>query len=147
MKTIRKIGKKSRLSGVKGFTLIELMIVIAIVALLVTLAMPSYKQFVRKSKRGEAQQMLMNWANLQEIWRSNHPLYAPIAAAPTGIPAPVHPDGVYTFSLTVQTPPTATEYTLTATATGDQLKDKQAGVICSPMSITQANARTPAACW
>ncbi|MCH8058598.1 MAG: prepilin-type N-terminal cleavage/methylation domain-containing protein [Proteobacteria bacterium] len=44
-----------------GFSLIELMIVIVIVAILVSLAYPSYIQYVRKSKRGEAQQLLINY--------------------------------------------------------------------------------------
>ena len=43
-----------------GFTLIELMVVIGIVAILVALAMPSYSNYVRKANRGEAQQLLMN---------------------------------------------------------------------------------------
>ena len=87
MKNMRKSFKK----GVFGFSLIELMIVIVVVAVLVALAIPSYKQFVRKSNRGEAQQLLMNWANLQEIWRSNHTLYAKEATTltpPDGIPIP-----------------------------------------------------------
>ena len=49
----------------KGFTLIELMIVIAVVAILVALAIPSYAQYIRKANRGEAQQLLMNYANNQ----------------------------------------------------------------------------------
>ena len=54
---------------VKGFTIIELMIVILIVAILVALAYPSYINYVRKAKRGEAQQLLLNWSINQEIWR------------------------------------------------------------------------------
>ena len=147
MNTRRKTGSKTRLKRITGFTLIELMIVVGIVALLVALALPSYKDFVRKSRRGEAQQMLMNWANLQEIWRSNHTTYGDDVAVPNGIPLPVDPDGVYTFSLGAPNPPTATAYVLTATATGDQLKDKQAGRPCSPLTLNQANAKTPAVCW
>ncbi len=58
---------------IKGFTIIELMIVLIIVAILVALAYPSYIQYVRKAKRGEAQQLLLNWSINQEIWRSNNP--------------------------------------------------------------------------
>ncbi|NIP17772.1 MAG: prepilin-type N-terminal cleavage/methylation domain-containing protein, partial [Xanthomonadales bacterium] len=80
-----------------GLTLIELLVVLAIVSLLVALALPSYQAYVRKANRGEAQQLLMNWANLQEIWRSNHTTYADDVAAPNGIPLPTHSN--YVFSL------------------------------------------------
>jgi len=122
----------------RGFSLIELMIVVALVAILVALALPSYTAYVRKANRGEAQQLLLNWANNQEIWRANDSDYATTAE----IPAPTH--AKYTFTLPVST---ATAYTLTATATGDQLNDKERGTTCSPLELTQANAKTPADCW
>ncbi len=65
MKTLR--AKRNR-----GFTIIELMIVLVIVAILLALAYPSYIKYVRKANRGEAQQLLMNWSINQEIWRSNN---------------------------------------------------------------------------
>ena len=72
---------------IKGFTVIELMIVLVIVAILVALAYPSYIQYVRKSKRGEAQQLLLNWSINQEIWRSNNTTYA---STLTILPAPTN---------------------------------------------------------
>ncbi len=106
MKTNRK--KRS------GFTIIELMIVIVIVAILVALAYPSYINYVRKAKRGEAQQLLLNWAINQEIWRSNNTLY-------TATLVPVHDD--YGFSASNVS---ATTYTLQAAAASgnDQENDK-----------------------
>lgn len=125
-----------------GMTLIEVMIVVVIIAILVALAVPSYSAWVRKANRGEAQQLLMNWANNQEIWRANHTTYAANLAAPNGIPVPTH--SVFTFSISDVT---ATTYTLTATATGNQLKDKQENTQCSPMTLNQINTKTPAICW
>ncbi|MGH8035337.1 MAG: type IV pilin protein, partial [Lysobacterales bacterium] len=66
----------------RGFTLIELMIVIGIVAILVALAYPSYVDYVRKARRGEAEQLLMNWSINQEIFRSNNPEYATTGELP-----------------------------------------------------------------
>ena len=63
------------LKKISGFTLIELMIVVVIIALLLALAYPSYVDYTRKARRGEAQQLLMNWAINQEIWRSNNTAY------------------------------------------------------------------------
>lgn len=122
----------------KGFSLVELMIVVAVIAILIALALPSYTSYIRKANRGEAQQLLLNWANNQEIWRANDVDYADT----TQIPLPAHAN--YTFSLANQT---TTTYTLRATAINDQLKDKERGATCSPMRLTQANAKFPAECW
>jgi type IV pilus assembly protein PilE len=127
-----------------GFTMMELMIVIVIVAVLLTLAYPSYVQYARKAKRGEAQQLLMNWAVNQEIWRSNHATYAPNSAAPNGIPAPGSDN--YDFDFAVA--PSASAYTLRATATGDQLNDQaKDDTPCTPLTLDQNGQKLPAVCW
>ena len=129
-----------QMTGKKGFTLVELMIVVAIVAILIALALPSYTRYVRKANRGEAQQLLMNWANNQEIWRANDSNYA----SDTEIVPPTH--GNYDFSLTNDT---ATTYTLTATAKAgtDQVNDTERGNPCTPLTLDQSNAKTHPDCW
>ena len=123
----------------KGFTLVELMIVITIVAILLALAIPSYARYIRKSNRGEAQQLLMNWANNQEIWRANNTEYATLAQ----LPAPA--SDKFNFTLPTRT---ATTFILTATAsTADQLKDKEGNTTCSPLRLDQSNAKDPPNCW
>jgi type IV pilus assembly protein PilE len=130
-----KIYKNKR----SGFTIIELMIVIGIVALLVALAYPSYAQYVMKARRGEAQQLLLNWSINQEIWRSNNVQYATLLQLP-------QPDNDnYDFDLPARS---ATAYTLRATATGDQLNDEaKDGTDCSPLTLDQSGQKLPAACW
>jgi type IV pilus assembly protein PilE len=130
MKTNRK--KRS------GFTIIELMIVIVIVAILVALAYPSYINYVRKAKRGEAQQLLLNWSINQEIWRSNNITY-------TNTLEPIHDN--YEFAATNIS---ATTYTLTASAKSgnDQENDKaRDGTPCATITLNQAGAKTDPACW
>ena len=129
----------------KGFSLVELMIAVAIVAILVALALPSYTRYIRKANRGEAQHILLNWANNQEIWRANNTSYADDLASPNGIPLPFHAN--YTFSLGAPNPPTASAYILTATATGDQAKDEDKGDSCTVLTLDQSNAKTPGDCW
>ena len=116
------------------------MIVVIIVAVLTALAYPSYTQYVRKSKRGEALQLLMNWSINQEIWRSNNTTYASTGdlAAPT--------NDNYTFS--ANGAPDAATYTLQATAQNDQLNDESRdGTACSPLTLIQSGVKSPAACW
>ena len=136
MKTHKKM--KTMAKKFKGFTIIELMIVLMIVAILMSLAYPSYVGYVRKAKRGEAQQLLLNWAINQEIWRSNNTLY-------TATLAPNHDD--YLFGADNVG---AATYTLTATAVSgnDQTKDvARDGTPCKVLTVTQAGAKTEAVCW
>ena len=136
-----KIYKNKR----SGFTIIELMIVLVIVALLLALAYPSYINYVRKARRGEAQQLILNWSINQEIWRSNHTAYAPISNDPlVGMPAPTHDD--YTFDFSVA--PTATAYTLQGNARNDQVNDKaRDGTPCTNLTLDQSGVKVEAACW
>ena len=130
-----KTNEKKR----SGFTIIELMIVIGIVALLVSLAYPAYSQYVRKARRGEAQQLLLNWSINQEIWRSSNTEYAD----EDELPPPTHDD--YDFTLPAVS---ATAYTLQADAENDQLNDKaRDGTPCTALTLNQSGAKTHAACW
>jgi type IV pilus assembly protein PilE len=122
----------------KGFSLIELMIVLGIIAILVALALPSYSRYVRKANRGEAMQLILNYANNQEIFRANAPEYATVDQ----LALPSHTN--YDFTLPTRT---ATTFTLVATAKGDQAKDEEQGAPCTILSLTQANAKDPVKCW
>jgi type IV pilus assembly protein PilE len=124
-----------------GFTLIELMIVVGIVAILLALAYPSFAQYVRKAKRGEAQQLLLNWSINQEIFRSNNITYDD----GTNLPVPVDDNYDYTVSGT-----SATAYLLQAAAKSgnDQNKDvARGGTPCSTLTLNQNGVKTLADCW
>jgi type IV pilus assembly protein PilE len=128
---------KQRNKRNSGFTVIELMIVLVVVAILVALAYPSYVDYVRKARRGEAQQLLMNWSINQEIWRSNNSEYATTVQ----LPVPTHDH--YDFSLTDRS---ATGFTLQADAKGDQVNDIAKGD-CTALTLASTGAKLPAVCW
>lgn len=138
----------------RGFSLVELMIVVAVIAILVALALPSYSRYVRKANRGDAQSLLLNWANNQEIWRANDTNYA----AAGEIPKPSHDKYNFFVRQTAANPPTAadcgdtaptaTEYALVACPKpGDQTKDEERGQSCNPISLNQSNLKLRDECW
>ncbi|MFP2768800.1 type IV pilin protein [Oceanisphaera sp. KMM 10153] len=122
-----------------GFTLVELMIVVAIVAILATVAYPSFHSYLLKSKRIEAIQSLYNMQLKQEDWRISHPGYTSSAANLISPTSNAH----YNYSATVS----GSSYTVTATAQGSQLNDKEGSVSCSPLTLSRNNSKTPTACW
>lgn len=128
------------IAGRKGFSIVELMIVVAVVAILVALALPSYSAYIRKANRAEAQQLLLNWSNNQELWRATHTTYA----GDGDITPPTHDK--YNFAASNNT---ATTFTLTATpkAGTDQVNDEQYGEPCNALTLNQSSAKGPAKCW
>ncbi len=124
-----------------GFTLIELMIVVAVIGILAAIATPNYQQYVKKSRRTDAQGAMLDLQQKQEKWRINNPSYGALSDI-GGAP----PNSYYTFSVSGNT---ATAYTITATANsgGSQATDSQDGATCSPMTIDANGTKTPPACW
>ena len=118
----------------RGFTLMELMIVIAIVGILAMVAFPSYQSYVLKSNRQNAQTELMKLKMAQENYRLGNASYG--SATQIGVPTSDH------FTYTVANV-TATTYTLTATAKSAQTSDTG----CTVLTLDQSMNRAPAACW
>jgi len=69
-----------------GFTLIELMIVVAVVGILAAVAYPSYAEYVRKSRRSDAIAAISKVQQAQERWRASNPAYsADVSSSTTGL--------------------------------------------------------------
>ena len=102
----------------RGFTLIELMIGLAVVGILMALALPTYLDSIRKNRRSEGIAALSRVQLTQERWRANAAAYAAptelAASAPAGLGLPVTTDkGLYSIAITEAN---ATSFTATATA-------------------------------
>lgn len=101
-----------------GFTLIELMIVVAVIAILVSIVVPMYRDYVVRSNRADAIIALTELANLQEKHYSNEMAYT-TTLANLSYPA-TSPNDSYSLAITASG---TVDYTLTATPVGRQLQD------------------------
>ena len=121
----------------KGFSLIELMIVVAVIALLAAIAYPSYRDYLQHSRRVDAQSVLLNIQLSQEKYRVNNPAYGALGDLDS---TPY--SEYYNFAVSGTS---ATAYNISATAKSGTSQANDTA--CLSMSIDQASNRTPADCW
>lgn len=159
MASHRRHGTRARRRA--GFTLIEVMITLALMGTLASIAMPSFTSQVRASRRAEAISALSQMQQAQERFRAHCPCYAASLTAVTGCPATDCATtnglaltlGSARYAYSMPTPPTAAApntYTIRATAQGSQSGDRAAGTSCGQLEIRVANGvpvNDPPACW
>jgi type IV pilus assembly protein PilE len=140
----------------RGFTLIELMIVVAVVAILAGVAYPSYRNQVMRSNRVEARNALLQVQVAQEKFFLQFGRYAGAAeltplptASPAGLGIPAStPAGNYTIGLPVGGSAT---YTAVATAAGAQQNDSDCRTFridqTGNKTSTNSSGGTSTSCW
>lgn len=124
---------KNLLPKNRGFTLLELMIVVAIVAILSAIAIPTYRKYVLRAHRTDATRSLQDLASREENYYFNNNTY-PSSLSSLGA-ANVTTGGYYSISAPVGS---ATNYTVTATAISTQTQDTQ----CTSFSLNHAGVQT-----
>ena len=138
--------RERRLSG-RGFTLVELAIVVAVVALLAAVALPAYQDSVRKARRTEAKAALSEAAQMMERYMTEKGTYETARLGVDLDPPAVYRDrsenGYYALSLVSK----SATFTLSAAPLGSQQSDA-----CGTFTLTQrgergVSARTAAECW
>jgi len=132
----------------RGFTLIELMIVVAVIAILAAIGYPSYTEYVRKGNRAEAKATLMEAAQFMERWFTTNNTY--VIDYDTQFPASLKKSpksGTVKYNISFTATPTDIAYTLQAVPTGAQTTDS-----CETLSLTSAGGKSATGtasggCW
>jgi len=108
----------------KGFTLIEILVVVAIVSILAVIAIPAYQDQVSKARRGDAQATLLSLSNAMERYYTQNNTFVGAALGAAGIfpdEAPLdNATKYYDLSISASS---ATSYTLQATPKNGQVGD------------------------
>lgn len=135
-----------------GFTLVELMVTVAVVAILATIAMANYSSQIQKSRRTDARSAVMDLAGREEKLFSTTNAYSgtpsDLGYGAVGAVWPITVgSGYYQVSVTVANPPIS--YLITATTFGSQVSDAK----CITLSVDQLGSQTStgtetaATCW
>lgn len=134
----------------KGFTLLELMIVVVIIAILAALAIPAYGRYAIRAHRVDGQELLLRMANAQERWYANHNKYG--ANTDLGFANPAISDKqYYSVANVVGADPAGNSsqaFTATATPINGQERDD-----CANLTITNTGQKAASgstnngSCW
>jgi type IV pilus assembly protein PilE len=140
-----------------GFTLFELMITVVVLAIIVGIAVPAYQQQVRKSRRADARNAVLDLAGREERFLSISNSYSQTPAdVGYGSPFPVTVNNGY-YQLTVAVPDPAQggvtpSYIITATYLGPQVADAECAQFTvnqlgQQAALTSGGALNTATCW
>ncbi len=125
----------------QGFSLTELMIVVAIIGVLAAIGLPAYQNYARQAKRADAHNALTTMSNLQERYFTENNRYT---ANPTDLGyasnTPDSNEGYWQLSITAAA--AATGYTISAApANGHSDAD------CTAITLNALGAKAPTTCW
>jgi type IV pilus assembly protein PilE len=132
----------------RGFTLIELMIVVAVVAILAAVAYPSYTSYITRSNRSAVQGYMLELSNLQQRYLLDARSYAANLddLKATTLPSNVSPN--YSVAIALKTGTTVPGFTITATPINGQLTRDTA---CAVLKIDETGKKEftggGTSCW
>lgn len=130
----------------QGFTLLELMIVVAIIAILAAIAIPTYGRYAYRAHRVDGQELLLRVANAQERFYATNNRYGEMGDI--GYDDPRSEKRYYLVSVNIPAGSSSQSFTATAAPTNGQEKDD-----CGDLTITNAGIKASAgtttngSCW
>lgn len=137
-------AQTARIDGAPaGFTLIELMIAVAVIGVLAAIAYPSYQQYVLRANRVDAQAVLTETAQFMERYFTTNGTYVGGTLLSSVSPKGASGSAVK-YDVDFSAAPSATAFTVRAVPRGSQ-----AGDSCGTLTLSNTGAQTPATagCW
>jgi type IV pilus assembly protein PilE len=125
----------------KGFALIELMIVVVVIGILASIALPNYQQYIIRSNRAAAQSAMMDIANRQQQFLLADRRYADKSKLQaSGYALPEEVSAKYGFEIEVDNAASPPSFVITLNPIGSQAKD-------GALTLNSEGSKTPVEKW
>jgi len=138
-------GRMTAMQRWRGFTLIELIIAVAVIGILVAIAFPSYQEYLKRSHRSSAQSLMLDLANREQQYLLDNRAFlgggasAVTTLLPSGVPAEV--SNFYTVTITATAGPPPTFEVKATPKTGTVMAGEAA------FTLDQDGTKLPAGKW